>query len=71
MPSHVSKCPNSSEPDPTLRIIGKYRDHRIVKLIKTKSNFRVFNFSNKHCSQIFGFLDFSGGIKWEHWSEIG
>ena len=45
MPSNGYKCPDSSEQDPILKILGKYRDHPIIKLIKGKNNTQVFKFS--------------------------
>ena len=43
MSIHKYKCPYSLQSDPIVRIIDKYRDHRNIKFIKAKSNFRVFN----------------------------
>ena len=45
MPSNGYKCPDSSEQDPILKILDKYRDHPIIKLIKGKNNTQVFKFS--------------------------
>ena len=43
MPSNGYKCPDSSERDSILKILNKYRDHTIIKLIKAKNNSQVFN----------------------------
>ena len=45
MPSNGYKCPDSSEQDPILKLLDKYRDHSSIKLIKAKSNSQVFKFS--------------------------
>ena len=45
MPSNGYKCPDSSEQDPILKILDKYKDHPSIKLIKAKNNFQVFKFS--------------------------
>ena len=45
MPSNGYKCPDSSEQDPILKILDKYKNHPSIKLIKTKNNFQVFKFS--------------------------
>ena len=45
MPSNGHKCSDSSEQDPILKILDKYKDHRSIKLIKAKSNSQVFKFS--------------------------
>ena len=34
MPCNGYKCPHSSEQDPILKILDKYKDHRSIKLIK-------------------------------------
>ena len=44
MPSNRYKCPNSSEQDPILKILGKYKDHPSIKLIKAKNSSKVFKF---------------------------
>ena len=36
MPSNGYKCSDSSEQDPILKILGKYKDHTSIKLIKAK-----------------------------------
>ena len=38
MPSNEYKCPDSSEQDPILKILDKYRDQPSIKLIKAKKN---------------------------------
>ena len=38
MPSNGYKCPHSSEQDPILKILDKYKDHPSIKLIKAKNN---------------------------------
>ena len=38
MPSNGYKCPDSSEQDPILKILEKYKNHRSIKLIKAKNN---------------------------------
>ena len=38
MPSNGHKCPDSSEQDPILKRLGKYKDYPVIKLIKAKNN---------------------------------
>ena len=38
MPSNRYKCPDSSEQDPILKILGKYKDHPSIRLSKAKNN---------------------------------
>ena len=45
MPSNGYKCPDSSEQDPILKILDKYKGHPSIKLIKAKNNSQVFKFS--------------------------
>ena len=45
MPSNGYKCPDSSEQDPILKILDKYKNHPSIKLIKAKNNSQVFKFS--------------------------
>ena len=45
MPSNGYKCPESSEQDPILKILYKYKNHPSIKLIKAKNNSQVFKFS--------------------------
>ena len=45
MASNVYKCPDSSEQDPILKILSKYKKHASIKLIKAKNNYQVFKFS--------------------------
>ena len=44
MPSNGYKCPHSSEQDPILKILGKYKDHPSIKLIQAKNRSNVFKF---------------------------
>ena len=44
MPSNY-KCPDSSEQDPILKILDKYKNHASIKLIKAKNNSQIFKFS--------------------------
>ena len=44
MPSNGYKCPHSSEQDPILKILEKFKDHPSIKLIKTKDSHKVFKF---------------------------
>ena len=44
MSSNGYKCPHSSEQDPILKILGKYKDHPSIKLIKAKNSSKVFKF---------------------------
>ena len=44
MPSNSYKCPDSSEQDPILKILGKYKNYPSIQLIKAKSNSQVFKF---------------------------
>ena len=45
MPSNGYKYPDSSEQDPVLKILDKYKDHPSIKLIKARNNSQVFMFS--------------------------
>ena len=45
MPSNGYKCRDLSEQDPILKILGKYKDHPSIKLIKAKSNSQFYKFS--------------------------
>ena len=45
MPSNGYKCPYSSEQDPILKILDKYKNHPSIKLIKAKNNSQVFKFN--------------------------
>ena len=45
MPSNGYNCPDSSEQDPILKILDKYKDHPSIKLIKAKNNSQAFKFS--------------------------
>ena len=42
--SNEYKCPHSSEQDPILKILDKYKDHPSIKLIKAKNSSKVFKF---------------------------
>ena len=44
MPSNGYKCSHSSEQDPILKMLDKYKDHPGFKLIKAKNNSPVFKF---------------------------
>ena len=44
MSSNGYKCPHSSEQDPILKILDKYKDHPSIKLIKAKNNSQDFKF---------------------------
>ena len=44
MPSNGYKCPDSSEQDPIVKILDKYKDHPSIKLIKAKNSSQVFKF---------------------------
>ena len=44
MPGYGYKCPDSSEQDPILKILDKYKNHPSIKLIKAKNNSQVFKF---------------------------
>ena len=46
MPSNGYKYPDSSEQDPILKILDKYKDHPSIKLIKAKNNSQIFKFSH-------------------------
>ena len=46
MPSNRYKCPDSSEQDPILKILDKYKDHPSIRLSKAKNNSHVFKFSH-------------------------
>ena len=43
MPSNGYKCPDSSEQDPILKILDKYKNHSSIKLIKAKNNSQVLS----------------------------
>ena len=45
IPSNGYKCPHSSEQDPILKILDKYKNNPSIKLIKAKNNSQVFKFS--------------------------
>ena len=45
MSSNGYKCPDSSEEDPILKILDKYKNHPSIKLIKAKNNSQFFKFS--------------------------
>ena len=45
MPSNGYKCPDSSEQNPILKILDKYKNHPSIKLIKAKNNSQVLKFS--------------------------
>ena len=45
MPSNGYKWPDSSEQDPILKKLDKYKNHPSIKLIKAKNNSQVFKFS--------------------------
>ena len=45
MQSNEYKCPDSSEQDPILKVLDKYKNHPSIKLIKDKNNSQVFKFS--------------------------
>ena len=45
MPSNGCKCPDSSEQDPILKLLDKYKGHPSIKLIKAKNNSQVFKFN--------------------------
>ena len=45
MPSNGYKWPDSSEQDPILKILDKYKNNPSIKLIKAKNNSQVFKFS--------------------------
>ena len=44
MLSNGYKCPHSSEQDPILKILDKYKDHPSIKLIKAKNSSKFFKF---------------------------
>ena len=44
IPSNGYKCPHSSEQNPFLKILDKYKDNPSIKLIKAKTSSNVFNF---------------------------
>ena len=44
IPSNGYKCPHSSEQNPFLKILDKYKDHPSIKLIKVKTSSNVFKF---------------------------
>ena len=52
MPSNGYKCPDSSEQDPILKILDKYKKHPSIKLIKGKNNSQVSKFSQIDMEEI-------------------
>ena len=44
IPSNGYKYPHSSEQDPILKTLDKYKDHPSIKLINTKNSSKVFKF---------------------------
>ena len=52
MPSNGYKCPDSSEQDPILKILDKYKIHPSIKLIKAKNNSQVFKFSQTDIEEV-------------------
>ena len=52
MPSNGYKFPGSSEEDPILKILDKYKDNPSIKLIKAKNNFQVSKFSQIDIKQV-------------------
>ena len=44
IPSNGYKCPHSSEQNPFLKILDKYKDNPSIKLIKAKTSSNVFKF---------------------------
>ena len=52
MPSNGYKGPNSSEQDPILKILDKYKNHPSIKLIKAKNNSQVFKFSQTDIEEV-------------------
>ena len=52
MPSNGYKCPDSSEQDPILKILDKYKGHPSIKLIKAKNNSQVFKFSHTDTEKV-------------------
>ena len=45
MSSNGYKCPDSSEQDPFLKILDKFKNHPSIKLMKTKNSSQIFKFS--------------------------
>ena len=45
MPSNGYKCADSSEQDPILKILDKYKNYPSIKLVKAKNNSQIFKFS--------------------------
>ena len=52
MPSNGYKCPDSSEQDPLLKILDKYKNHPSIKFSKAKNNFQVFKFSQTDIEEV-------------------
>ena len=52
MPSNGYKCPASSEQDPILEILDKYKNHPSIKLIKVKDNSQIFKFSQTDIGEV-------------------
>ena len=60
MPSNGYKCPDSSEQDPNLKILDKYKHLPSIKLINAEINSQVFQFSQiviEEVKKIFQSLD--------------
>ena len=52
MPRNDYKCPDSSEQDPILKTLDKYKHHPSIKLIKVRNNSQVFKFGQIHIKEI-------------------
>ena len=52
MSSNGYKCPASSEQDPILEILDKYKNHPSIKLIKVKDNSQIFKFNQTDIGEV-------------------
>ena len=60
MPSNGYKCPDSSEQDPIVKILDKYKDHPSIKLIKAKTTLKFLSWvklTSKKSKKSFQSLD--------------
>ena len=55
MSSNGYKCPDSSEQDPFLKILDKFKNHPSIKLMKTKNSSQIFKFSQIDIEEVKNF----------------
>ena len=52
MQNNGYKCQHSSEQDPILKVLDKYKDHPCITLIKAKNNSQVFKFHQINIEEV-------------------